>query len=127
MISFLRAVAENSRKSKFERKHSNNRFSELLLSSNMRQHKTKYIQRTEQLSLSHRSNSYSESMQQPLHKYNSVQGNPCFSHLQRFEHFCLHPHLISAMHAFSFSKCCPDWLPHSTIHCSSKIVDTVCW
>ena len=57
---------------KLEGGHSNNHFSELLLSSNMRQHKTKYIQRTEQLSLSHRSNHYSESMQPPLHKHNSV-------------------------------------------------------
>ena len=74
--------------------------SELLLSNNMRQHKSKYIQRIEQLSLS---NSYSESMQPPLHKHNSVQGNPCFLHLQRFEHFRLHPHLTSSMHAFEAS------------------------
>ena len=40
----------------------------------MRQHKTKYIQRIEQLILSHVPNSYSESMQPPLHKQNSVQG-----------------------------------------------------
>ena len=80
--------------------HSNNHFSKLLLLSNMRQHKTKYIQRTGQLSLSHRSNSYSESIQPLLHKHHSAQGNPCFLHLQHSEHFCLYPHLTSAMHAF---------------------------
>ena len=57
---------------KLEREHSNIHFSNLLLSSNMRQHKTKYIQRIAQLSLYHGSNSYFESMQPPLHKHNSV-------------------------------------------------------
>ena len=70
MISFFKASGQKI--CKLEREYTNNDFSELLLSSNMRQHKTKYIQRTEQLSLSHRSDRYSESMQPPLHKHNSV-------------------------------------------------------
>ena len=59
-----------------------------------------FIQRTEQLSLSHILNSYYESMRPPLYKHNSVQGNPCFLHLQNFENFCLHPHFTSTTHAF---------------------------
>ena len=47
------------------------------------------------------SNSYS--MQPPLHKHNSVQGNPCFLHLEGFEHFYSHPHFNSVMHAFEAS------------------------
>ena len=73
MISFFKASGQKI--CKLEREYTNNDFSELLLSSKMRQHKTKYIKRIEQLSLSHRSNSYSESMQPPMHKHNPLQGN----------------------------------------------------
>ena len=81
--------------SKLEREHSNNYFSELLLSSN--------IQRIEQLVYPIYPTTTLESMQPPLHEHNSVQGNPCFLHLQHSEHFCLHPHLTSAMHVFEAS------------------------
>ena len=48
--------------------------------------------------------SHSYSAHPPLHKHNSVQGSPWFLHLHRLPHFCLHPHLTSAMHAFEASS-----------------------
>ena len=88
------------------------------------QHKTKYILCIEQLNWSHKSSSYSESMQPPLHKYNSVQGNPFVFALPVLQIILFASTFHQCYACFwSFSMCCPDLLQQSTIHCPLKIVD----